>query len=579
MAYLHRLIICAVLALSAWLPTTSNASAPSWGPWSPSDPATGLAAEYAASTLPANGWTRVADFSGFNASGEVRAGRATCTDAVKCQSQTGVTGPFGSFYTRPAVCTAPDSWSSAQGTCVSPDPCTAGTPATMPVSLGWFAPDNQVGIYSAQAAVTSQCVTGTNGKSCTINVTGSNAAPIGVPGSNGFSNYTGFLKGTMAGGAQCSPTTPVATPEPPCLGQSGVYNSKTVCLPPESAQSKNDRAASAAAAAASAARLAAINAGRTEAVANAAAAAAGQAAAQAVQNGGSVSQAAAAGAAAGTAAASASAGGASSSSTMSQGSAAGAGQLAHDRATQIATAAGLSPTLIAQAASSASAAAATAAAAVLNNGGTVAQANAAAAVAGQAATASIIYGASTAEAGNNGAAAGAGSVAGSVGGNGSGTTSGTGPPAPQDPVGDFCAKNPQAQMCKNTPDSSFGGACGAPPVCEGDAVMCAVAASTFATNCTLSNPNTPTPLYDAAIGKTGDQTGSLSGNSTVSVAANQFDQTELLGSAAGMSDRSVTVAGHVISIPFSSVNIWLVRLGLVLQAVTFLVCARIVIRG
>lgn len=125
----------------------------------------------------------------------------------------------------------------------------------------------------------------------------------------------------------------------------------------------------------------------------------------------------------------------------------------------------------------------------------------------------------------------------------------------------------------------FAGTCGAIPICDGDAVMCAVAAATFTTNCTLSDPKIPTPLYDAAITKTGDQTGSLPGNSTVSVSSSQFDQTELLGAAAGMTDRVITVAGHSISIPFSSVNIWLARLGLVLQAVTFLVCARIVIRG
>jgi len=168
------------------------------------------------------------------------------------------------------------------------------------------------------------------------------------------------------------------------------------------------------------------------------------------------------------------------------------------------------------------------------------------------------------------------------GGNGAssgGTQGGAGADAPQDPVGDFCTKNPQAQMCKNTPDSTFGGACGSPPVCEGDAVMCAVAAANFATNCTLSNPNVSTPLYDAAIGRSGDQTTTLAGNSTVNVGPGQFDQTELLGGASGMSDRTVTVAGQSISIPFSSVNVWLARLGLVLQAVTFLVCARIVIRG
>lgn len=151
---------------------------------------------------------------------------------------------------------------------------------------------------------------------------------------------------------------------------------------------------------------------------------------------------------------------------------------------------------------------------------------------------------------------------GSAGNNGSGTGGGNGTGSGGDGDGGL-----------------FSGVCGAPPICDGDAVMCAVAAATFATNCTLSDPKIPTPLYDAAITKTGDQTGLLPGNSTVNVSPSQFDQTELLGAAAGMTDRSITVAGRQISIPFSSVNVWLARLGLVLQAVTFLVCARIVIRG
>lgn len=127
--------------------------------------------------------------------------------------------------------------------------------------------------------------------------------------------------------------------------------------------------------------------------------------------------------------------------------------------------------------------------------------------------------------------------------------------------------------------SLFSGECGKPPVCDGDAVLCAVAAATFATNCVLKNPNTPTPLYDAAITKTGDQTGTNPNNSTVNISSSSFDQTELLGGASGMADRSITVMGSVIVIPFSSVNIWLQRLGVILQACTFLLCARIVVRG
>lgn len=127
--------------------------------------------------------------------------------------------------------------------------------------------------------------------------------------------------------------------------------------------------------------------------------------------------------------------------------------------------------------------------------------------------------------------------------------------------------------------SQFAGQCGAAPFCDGDAVMCAVAAATFATNCALKDPGTPSPLYDSAITKTGDLTANLPGNSTVSVASTSFDQTNFLGGGSGMVDRTITVAGSSISVPFSTVNVWLARLGVILQAVTFLLCARIVARG
>ncbi len=127
--------------------------------------------------------------------------------------------------------------------------------------------------------------------------------------------------------------------------------------------------------------------------------------------------------------------------------------------------------------------------------------------------------------------------------------------------------------------SQFAGQCGAAPFCDGDAVMCAVAAATFATNCALKDPGQPVPLYDAAVTKTGDLTGTLPNSSTVSVASSSFDQTEFLGGAGGMVDRVVTVAGSSISIPFSTINVWLARLGVILQAVTFILCARIVVRG
>jgi hypothetical protein len=142
----------------------------------------------------------------------------------------------------------------------------------------------------------------------------------------------------------------------------------------------------------------------------------------------------------------------------------------------------------------------------------------------------------------------------------------------------FCVDNPKAAICGGS--GSFSGACGAVPVCSGDAVMCAVAAATFQTNCALKMPDTSSEnsAYDAAKLLTGDQTKNLpnSPTSVINVGSSAFDKTELLGASSGMTDLAITVAGQSVTLPFSTINPWLVRLGYLLQAVTFLVCAFIV---
>lgn len=464
--------------------------------------------------------------------------------------------------------------------------CGIGNAMTTTSISGWLSSGDLVGAYTGQNQLTGTpgCMQTAGGNLCAVSFS-STAPPRENIGNFGHSYYTYYLSGSTTG-ATCGTLTPLtATPptEPSCEGQQGIFNGVTICRPKESQASIDARAASVAAAAASAARLAAINAGRTPDQADAAARAAGDAAAQALRSGSSPSAAAAAGAAAGSAAASAAASGADPSSTMQQGSAAGAVQAAGDRARAIATASGASASTIAQAESSARAAAATTAASVLKNGGTQAQAMEAARIAGQTATASVLAGSTGTQAVKDGENAGIGSSVGSKNGTG-GAQNGTQTPSgqSQDPVGDFCTKNPQAQMCKTTPDSSFGGTCGSPPVCEGDAVMCAVAASTFATNCAMTQqPTDEFPeyaLYRLEAAKSQADQVALSAT-TVNVGPSQFDQTNFLGAASGVSDLSITVWHKTVSIPLSQLNTWLQRLGVVLQAVTFLLCARIVIRG
>lgn len=147
--------------------------------------------------------------------------------------------------------------------------------------------------------------------------------------------------------------------------------------------------------------------------------------------------------------------------------------------------------------------------------------------------------------------------------------------------GDYCKANATDKTCLGVGSGLFSGTCGAVPACSGDAVMCAIAAATFSTNCAFTLPAGTEALsevaaYAAAKLKTGSQLSGLPGSETVDVGSSKFDQTELLGAAQGMHDVTVVILGRTIVLPFSGVNVWLSRFGLALQAVTFLVCAYIV---
>ena len=506
------------------------------------------------------------------------AGGATCT----CNAGFNA---IANTCTAPPVCVLPQVLNATNDGCVTPPgPCTVGTPSKQTTApLGWFAPDDLPGVYAAQSAAIKDpgCQSGYGDSgtvACSVTYAANTAPPLGTPGNNGYSSYTAFLTGTPTGAA-CTPS-PVMPPsaEPSCQGSSGTVNGVAVCAP-KLTQAEQDRlATSAASNAAQQAHMDALNApGATAASASAASQAAAAAAAAATRNGATPAQAAQAGAAAGKAASDNAIAGGGVLAGVNGASAAGAGQLAYDRAIAIATSAGLSaPAAVAVANEAKAAAVAAANNAIAQGGSKTAQAAAASAAGINATTSGIMQSGSVGSRADAAAAAGAGALGGAANGTGS-LANGT-PGA--DPMGDFCAKNPLVKMCKVEGDSSWiGGDCSAVPSCTGDAILCAVAAQTFKTQCALSDPGTATPLYDAAKVKTGDLTGDNPKNSTVTVGAGNFDQTNLLGAASGMTDRTITVMGSSIILPFSDVNIWLARFGIVLQAVTFLLCARIVVRG
>jgi hypothetical protein len=99
-------------------------------------------------------------------------------------------------------------------------------------------------------------------------------------------------------------------------------------------------------------------------------------------------------------------------------------------------------------------------------------------------------------------------------------------------------------------------------------------------NCTLFEGVSPeSTLYGTEKNKSGNQTTALPGNDSVSIGPSTFDTSDALGGGSCIGDKTITVAGQSVVIPFSNVCEYLALLGNVLLAVSFLLAARIVTRG
>lgn len=127
--------------------------------------------------------------------------------------------------------------------------------------------------------------------------------------------------------------------------------------------------------------------------------------------------------------------------------------------------------------------------------------------------------------------------------------------------------------------SGFGGTCMAGFACEGDAIQCAIASEQYARNCKLfDDESAESKLYNENKGKTGNQTGDLPGNETISITG-RIDTSDAIGGGGCFGDLSVTVWGTSVSLPLSNLCQYLAMLGNILVAVSMLMAARIVTRG
>lgn len=147
---------------------------------------------------------------------------------------------------------------------------------------------------------------------------------------------------------------------------------------------------------------------------------------------------------------------------------------------------------------------------------------------------------------------------------------------------DHCEENPTSAGCEEDEPSTWGGSCGAPPACDGDAIQCAIAEQTFNTACALDPPeNAFASLFDTDSNPNPSFAGKGPDNGfeTIMLSSSDFDQTNVLGSSACIADMTITVSGNSFIVPFSKICAGLNMLGAVLMGISFIVAFRIVGRG
>jgi hypothetical protein len=149
--------------------------------------------------------------------------------------------------------------------------------------------------------------------------------------------------------------------------------------------------------------------------------------------------------------------------------------------------------------------------------------------------------------------------------------------------GEFCAGNPGSKECGDGEGSSFGGSCQAGFTCDGDALQCAIAKEQHKRSCELfEKDNEERQAYEAAKvkGKAGtDQTADLPGNQTINIGPGDFDSSDAIGGSQCITDKTLVISGHTVSIPLSTMCPYLAYLGQLLVVVGYLLGARILIRG
>lgn len=126
---------------------------------------------------------------------------------------------------------------------------------------------------------------------------------------------------------------------------------------------------------------------------------------------------------------------------------------------------------------------------------------------------------------------------------------------------------------------TFAGACGIAPLCEGDAVQCAIAAAVFETQCALAYEQqalneqwTAIETYD------GTEEGGALEKKDISEGLSEMLNTSKQGPGSGLTDKAFTVFGKTVVLPFSLINQYLNVFYWAMQIIAWLVAVKI-LRG
>lgn len=143
------------------------------------------------------------------------------------------------------------------------------------------------------------------------------------------------------------------------------------------------------------------------------------------------------------------------------------------------------------------------------------------------------------------------------------------------PKGEFCAQNPGAAECGDK--SSFGGSCASGFTCTGDPVQCASAKKVHELSCAVTEPSAESALYADSVDLSAGAADLPS--QSISIGPGSFASGNALGVSACIADRTVTIAGTSVTVPFSDICPYLAHLRLMLLAVAWLMAFRIVSKG